>query len=216
MLRFLGGCAGRVVAVAALVVFVVVAWSNRHTLGDAWDRIVGGAPQVTPELAAQADAKLTSLGETGGPERIALDASELQSLIAYRWSGFLPDDIVDPTVEVSDGRVTLEAGVATARFGRIDELREILQFLPDTAALRAVASFVPLGRGQVVLEVHELGAAGIPVPGRLIPVVLGRFRGSPAPAVGPNTITVPLPPGIRSVYVSGDSLVFTANRAEGG
>jgi hypothetical protein len=216
MLRFLGGCVGRLVALVVIVAVVGLAWVNRHELGDLWERVVGGGPTITPELAAQADAKLTSLGDEDGPDRVALDESELQSLIEYRWSGFLPDDVVDPTVGVSDGRVTLEAGVATARFGRIGELREIVQFLPDTAALRAVASFVPLDSGQVALEVHELGAAGIPVPRQLIPSVLGRFRGGPAPSVGPNSITVPLPPGIRSVYIRGDSLVFTANRARGG
>ena len=216
MLRSPAGCIGRLVALIVVVAVAGFAWLNRYELGDIWDRVIGATPAVTPELAAQADAKLTSLGEDGGPDRVALNESELQSLIEYRWSGFLPEDVVDPTVGVSDGRVTLEAGVATARFGRIGELREIVQFLPDTAALRAVASFVPLDSGEVALEVHELGAAGIPVPRRLIPTVLSRFRGGPAPSVGPNSITLPLPPGIRSVYIRGDSLVFTANRAEGG
>jgi hypothetical protein len=215
MLRFLGGCVGRLVAVVLVVLLLGVAWYNRHELESLWARMTGDGTRATPELAARADEKLASLGEGGGEDRVALTEDELQSLIEYRWGGFLPPDVVDPQVRVSDGRVTLEGAVATARFGRIEELEEILAFLPDTASLRAVASFTPLDSDHVALEVHELGAAGIPVPGRLIPTVLGRFRGSSAPGLPPNALAVPLPAGIRNVYVSGDSLVFQASRSGG-
>jgi hypothetical protein len=213
MMRRLGGCVGRLLVGLLLVLGVAFAWYNRHELGDLWDRVTGGGVTVSPELAAQADEKLASLGqgEGGGDRRVALDASELQSLIEYRWAGFLPPDVVNPKVEITDGRVTLEGGVATARFGRVSELEDIIAFLPDTAALRAVGSFVPLDSEHVALEIHELGAASIPVPSRLIPTVLSRFRGSSAPGLAPNGIAVPLPPGISNVYVSGDSLVFVAS-----
>lgn len=214
MFRFVGGCLGRIIALALVVVVVAFAWYNRHELATAWERVTGSGPQSSPELAARADEKLASLGGDGEVGRVALHQDELQSLIEYRWAGFLPADVVDPRVEVSDGRLTLQGGVATARFGRIDELREIVAFLPDTASLRAVASFVPLDSGRVSLEVHELAAAGIPIPGPLIPAVLGRFRGSAAPGVASSALAVPLPPGIRAVFVSGDSLVFLANENE--
>lgn len=214
MFRFVGGCLGRIIALALVVVVVAFAWYNRHELVTAWDRVTGSSAKSSPELAARADEKLASLGGDGDVGRVALHQDELQSLLEYRWAGFLPADVVDPQVEVSDGRLTLQGGVATARFGRVDELREIVAFLPDTASLRAVASFVPLDSGRVSLEVHELAAAGIPIPRALIPTVLGRFRGSAAPGVASNALAVPLPPGIRAVFVSGDSLVFLANENE--
>lgn len=216
--RVLGGCFGRILALALLVLVVVVvafAWYNRHELTTAWDRLRGSDSRASPELAAQADDKLASLGGDGNVGRIALHEDELQSLIEYRWAGFLPADVSHPRVGVADGRLTLEGGVATARFGRIDELRDIVAFLPDTASLRAVASFVPLDSGRVALEVHELAAAGVPIPRQLIPSVLGRFRGSSAPGLASNALSVPLPPGIRGVFVSGDSLVFLATEHGG-
>jgi hypothetical protein len=215
MIRFLGGCMGRVAALVLVVVVVALAWSNRHQLGTVWDRVTGSGPVATPELAARADDKLASLSGPEGVDRVALHEDELQSLLEYRWAGFLPADVGDPRIEVSDGRVTVEGKVATARFGAIDDLREIVAFLPDTATLRAVASFAPLDSGRVSLEVHELAAAGIPVPRQLIPTVLGRFRGAAAPGVRENAVAVPLPPGIRSVHVSGDSLVFRAYQGGG-
>ena len=213
MARRAAGCAGRLLLLALLVVGVGVAWYNRDAVGDLWDRVTGAETKVSPEIAARADEKLASLAEADGPDRVALNQSELQSLVEYRWSGFLPPDVVNPTVELEDGRVSLEASVATARFGRVAELEDIVAFLPDTASLRAVGQFVPLNEKQIALEVHELGAAGIPVPGALIPRVLSRFRGSSAPGLAPNAVAVPLPPGIRRVFVSGDSLVFVATRA---
>lgn len=210
------GCITRTFVLALLLVLAAVGWFNRHELSGAWDRLMGDEGRASPELAAQADEKLASLGADGGADRVALDEDELQSLIDYRWGGFLPADVVDPRVTVADGRMTLEGSVATARFGEIAELREILSFLPDTASLRAVGSFVPLDSGHVGLEVHELGAAGIPVPSRLIPRVLGKFRRGDVPGLEANALAVPLPPGVRSVYVSGDSLVFLARQPEGG
>jgi hypothetical protein len=214
--RFLGGCVGRILSVVLLIVVVGVGWYNRHALVGGVRDLLGMGVEATPELAARADEKLASLGEGGGARRVALHEAELQSLIEYRWGGFLPPDVVGPRVRVGSGRLTLEGSVPTVRFGRVAELQDIIAFLPDTTALRAVASFVPLDSDHVALEVHELGAAGIPVPNRLIPTVLSRFRGSDAEGLAPNALAVPLPPGIGGVYVSGDSLVFQATETGGG
>lgn len=214
-MRPLGGCIGRLLLLVVAVGVVTFAWYNRHELSSAWDRLTGGEVEVSPEIAARADEKLTSLGTPGGPTRVALGGSELQSLIEYRWGGFLPQDVVDPRVSLADNQVTLEAGVATARFDRLRDLREIVAFLPDTAALRAVGSFVPLDSGHVGLEIHELMAAGIPIPKRLIPTVLGNFRRPSVQGLPANAVAVPLPPGVRSVSVSGDSMVFQANPSGG-
>lgn len=209
--RLARGCLGRVAALVVVVALGTLAWLHRDDLLGLVDRVRGG-PATSPELAARADEKLAALGEDAGPARVALREAELQSLIDYRWGGFLPQDVVNPRVGLADGRVTLEAGVATARFGAVSELDEIIAFLPDTTSLRAVGAFVPLDSAHVALEVHELGAASIPVPRRLIPTVLSRFRRSSAPGLAPNAVAVPLPPGISNVFVSGDSLVFVASR----
>ena len=214
MLRLARGCLGRLVALALVAVILALAWYNRDQIVGMWEQFRGAETEVSPELAVRADQKLATLGEGGGAGRVALNEAELQSLIQYRWAGFLPPDVVDPKVGLGDGQVTLEAGVATARFEQVSELREILAFLPDTASLRAVGTFVPLDSEHVALEVHELGAASIPVPKPLIPVVLSRFRGSGEPGLAPNAVAVPLPAGIRDVFISGDSLVFVA--ASGG
>jgi hypothetical protein len=207
------GCVGRLLLLVLLAGGAVLAWHNRDELRQALDRSRTRAVEVSPELAAQADSKLAALGEDGGARRVALSAPELQSLIEYRWGGLLPPDVGEPRVGLAHGRVTLEANVATARFGRVSELREIIGLLPDTTGLRAVGSFLPMDDGQVGLEVHELAAASIPLPRQLIPSILARFPGAGAGGLPPNAVAIPLPPGISTVFVSGDSMVFVANRA---
>lgn len=206
------GCFARLVVLALLTVGAIVAWQNREQLVYAWDRWRGPPAEVSPELAEYADRKLATLSENGGVDRVALTAPELQSLIEYRWGGFLPQDVTDPRVSLGSGRVTLEANVATARFGRVAELREIMGFLPDTTSLRAVGSLVPLTDGQVALEVHELAAATIPLPRQLIAPIMARFPGGGEPGLPSNAVMLPLPPGISTIYLSGDSMVFVANR----
>ena len=209
MFRFLGGCLGRLLGTVLLVAVLGVAWYNRHELLSAADRLLADEPEVSAEVADAAAARLASLGE-GGVTRVALHDTEIQSLILYRWAIFMPEDVARPRVELGAGRVTVEGDVATDRFRPIAELREVLSFLPDTATLRAVGSFVPLDSEHVALEIHELGAAGVPIPRRLIPPILARVRPADLPDAGPNALAVPLPPAIGTVWVSGDSLVVSA------
>lgn len=209
MLRFLGGCAGRLLSLVLTVAVLAVAWYNRQEIVALVTELLDREPVVSAELADASAARLATLGE-GGVDRVAFHAAELQSLILYRWAPFMPEALGRPRVGLGEGRITLEGDVSTERFGRIAELREVLSFLPDTATLRAVASFVPLDSGHVSLEVHELGAAGVPIPKKLIPPILDRLRPAGLPDVSPNAVAVPLPPGIGNLYVSGDSLVLTA------
>jgi hypothetical protein len=206
------GCFARLVVLALLTGGVVVAWQNREQLLAQWSLWRSPPAEVSPELAEHADLKLATLGSNGGVERVALTAAELQSLIEYRWGGLLPPDVTDPRIGLGGGRVTLEGNIATARLGGVSELRDIVGFLPDTMSLRAMGTLVPLADGQVALEVHELAAATIPLPRRLIGPIMSRFPGGGETGLPANAVVLPLPPGISMIYVSGDTMVFVANR----
>ncbi len=209
MLRFLGGCAGRLLTLALTVAVLAVAWYNRHELVALVDELLDREPEVSAVVADEAAARLAALDD-GTATRAVFHTAELQSLILYRWAPFLPASLGHPRVALDAGRITLEGYVPTDAFVRIDELREVIGFLPDTASVRMVASVVPLDRGHVSLEVHELGAAGVPLPGRLIPPILARLGPEGLPDVSRNALAIPLPARIEHVYVSGDSLVVTA------
>lgn len=214
MLRFVGGCLGRLISLVLLVAVLGVAWYNRHQLGEVWARLTASEPEVSEAVAERAATELAGLGDDGAG-RAVLHASELQSLIQYRWAALLPPELGSPRVGLGAGRVTLEGDVATALFHGIAELGEILSFLPDTTTLRAVASFVPLDTAHVAVEIHELGAAGVPIPRQLIPPILAWFAVPDAPGLGANAVAIRLPAGVGGVWVSGDSMVVAA-RGGGG
>ena len=214
MLRFLGGCAGRLLSTVLVLAVLAVAWYNRGEVAAVWDRMFGTEREVSEELAAQAAAKLDALGRSG-VNRVSFHEPELQSLVQYRWAAGLPPDLVAPRIRLGAGRVTVEGQVPTSRLAGIRELQEILGFLPDTATLRAAGSFVPLDQEHVALEVHDLAAAGIPIPRRLIPAIVAHFRLEGTPEVGANALALPLPRRIGNVFVSGDSLVVSARQTGG-
>ncbi|MFW5947278.1 MAG: hypothetical protein ACOCUW_02190 [Gemmatimonadota bacterium] len=212
-MRLVRGCLGRLAVLVVTAAVLAVAWSNRHALTSLWDRVTGREPEASPALAEATAAKLEGVGRNG-VTRVAFHEAELQSLVEYRWAA-LVDGLVSPRVGLGAGRVTLEGGVPTTIFRGVAELQEVLAFLPDTTRVRAEASVVPLEGRHVAVEVHEMVAAGIPIPRRLIPAVVARFRVAPVPGIGPNVVAVPLPARIGNVYVSGDSLVVSA-RSGGG
>ncbi len=210
MFQRLGGCLNRLLALALLVSVTAVAWVYRAELGRAWRDLTGrtAAAEVSPALAESAQIRLDDARAGRGPERVSLTQSELQSLLRYRWSDSLPAWVAVPTVELMDGRIRLGAAVPTRIFGALRELDEIASFLPDTADMAATGQFVPLTAGYVALEIHEITAARIPLPKRVIPAILNGVGRRATPGLAPDAVAVPLPPGITTAFVSGDSLVF--------
>ncbi len=220
MFRFLGGCFSKVLGLILLVIVVAVAWFYRDELRTVWRGLRGPSHvTVSSELADSAAARLDAALKGHGPDRVALTQPELQSLLKYRWTSFLPDYVVRPDVQLAAGRIRLQAAVPTERFRRLRELQDVLSFLPDTAELAATGQFIPLAPGRVALEVSEITAARIPVPQRLVPVILDNLGRRDEPGLAPNAVGLPLPRGATAVFVSGDSLVFlhgVATAAGGG
>ncbi|HKJ91976.1 MAG TPA: hypothetical protein VJ957_02355 [Longimicrobiales bacterium] len=209
MFRFLGGCISRILGLLLLLIVLALGWFYRDELRSVWHSLHHPAPAaVSPEVAAAAAARLEEAFKRHGPERIALTQTELKSLLLYRWKTFLPDYVVRPDIQMNAGRIRLQASVPTDRFRGLRELQDVLSFLPDTAELAATGQFIPLARGRVALEVSEITAARIPVPQRLVPVILDNLGRRDEPGLAPNAVGLALPKGATAVFVSGDSLVF--------
>jgi hypothetical protein len=215
MFRALGGCVTRLLSLVLLLIILALAWVYRAELGRAWHDLRGDrtAPGVSEELAASAEGRIRSALDGTGPDRIVLTQADLQSLLAYRWADSLPDYVGDPTVELVDGRMRVGATVPTNIFGALREADEIAPFLPDTAELAASGQLVPLDAGYVALEVHEITASRIPLPKRIIPLILDGLGRRDRTGLARDAMAVRLPPGIVAAFVSGDSLVFLRSGA---
>lgn len=216
MFRALGGCVTRLLSLVLLLIILALAWVYRAELGRAWRDLRGvrADTEVSRELAAFAEARIRAALDGTGPDRIVLTQSELQSLLAYRWSDSLPDYVSAPTVELADGRIRVGATVPTRIFGVLRDADEIAPFLPDTAELAATGQFVPLDAGYVALEVHEITASRIPLPKRIIPAILNGIGRRDRRGLAPDAMAVRLPAGIVAAFVSGDSLVFLRTGAK--
>ncbi|HEX6940708.1 MAG TPA: hypothetical protein VF158_14930 [Longimicrobiales bacterium] len=199
----------RLFALALIVMAAALAWQQRDRIRAVWRAVVGpeAGPQVpSPALADSAQAKLASLSSRG--ERVALSEAEVQSLVRFRVANYLPAYIVDPTVTLDRDRLHAQARIPTADFPRIDDLADVIGFLPDTTVVGVTGKLIPLTGPRVGLAVDGLSAARVPLPRGLIPTVLRRLGRKDEPGLPPDALALPLPSGAATAYIRSDSLIF--------
>ena len=167
--------------------------------------------QPTPELAEQTLDLFEQFraGEAG--DRLMLGGNELSAVLRYSLPGIVPRGITALTIELHRGRVHLSARVAAEAFPELPRLDQIIGLLPDTILIEVRGSLVPLDQRRLALLVDRLQVARIPVPARLVAEVLKAFGQSRPASLPDDAIEVPLPDGLRSVFVQRDSLVMLAD-----
>lgn len=186
------------------------------------ERVVGiqAAPPVAEEAEAGPSAELADrtldrferFRKGEGEGRIALSGLELSSVVRYALPGLVPPGVDEPTVTLSDGRVRLSARVAKGAFPRLPKLDDVAGILPDTLDVAMEGSLVPLDRERLALLVDRVEASRIPLPRRMIPEILVAFGRERSASLPDDALAVPMPSGLRSVYVQRDSLVLIAER----
>lgn len=211
----IGGCLRRVIVLAVVFGGAALAWQYRAPLRAAWNAFrtdgvdQSGRPATRPEGV---EAKLASL-DNGSTDRVALREDELQSLIEARSDQFLPPYIVAPRVELRGARLKVRFQVPTDRFPRVEELGEVLGFLPDTTEVVASGQLIPLRESRVGITIDELSAARIPLPRGMIPAILRRLGRQDEPGLPPDAFGIALPKGVSNAYIRGDSLIFMGRNA---
>lgn len=219
---------GALKKILALVVLVLVAYA-----GFRWgayvfpplERLLGyrSAPVYVPAEPAASNAPSAELADSTldrferfrrgkGGDRLALSGPELSSVVRYSMPGLVPPGVSDPTVELVEGRIRLKARVAVAAFPKLDRLKAIAGVLPDTVPLELEGALVPSDQAFMALLVDKVEAAHIPIPKSMVAEVLNGL-GRQAPASMPaDALPVPIPDGVKSVYVQRDSLVLVAKK----
>jgi len=173
--------------------------------------IEGGAVP-SPELADATLDRFERFRGGEGERRLALSGAELSSVVRYALPGLIPPGVTDPTVSLREGRVHISARVAVAAFPRLPDLGQILGLLPDTVLLEMEGSLVPVDQAFMALVVDKVDASRVPIPRRMVAdVVAGMGRKGPA-SLPADALAVPIPDGVASVSVQGDSLVLETRR----
>lgn len=199
---------GGLLAVLVLVaVLAGGAWLFRDRLGGLLGRGEPVATIVSPEAAAQAEAKLARL--TGEGDTVRLNDVEFTSLMRYRMRDRIPGDLESPAVAFSGDTVRLMARVPSDRLPQVPELGAARAFLPDTADVDVVGHVETLESGRAAFEVRRITFAGIPIPQRFYPQALERMGRREEPGLGPSAFPFPLPDGVGTARVEGGMLVLT-------
>ncbi len=167
------------------------------------------AVEPSEELAADAEARLRSLFEEGGPVEVRLTEAEVQSLVLYRVAPTLPPGVSEPLATLQDSTVQvsalldleqLAASIDSEAAGRLQE------FIGDTARVTARLHPRVAGPARGELSILRLQAGLFPVPPLLIPGMITQLGFSTAPG-NPRAMAVEIPPEIQSVTVEAQELV---------
>jgi hypothetical protein len=179
------------------------------------DSAAAGAPVTEAPSAEIADATLDRFERFrsgGGEDHLALSGTQLSSVVRYALPGIVPPGVSEPTVAVEQGRIRLGARVSLEAFPRLPHLDQILGILPDTVLLEMEGALVPFDPQYMALLVDKVSASHVPIPKRMFADVLqGLGRQAPS-GLPPDALPVPIPSGVKSVYVQRDSLVLVAAR----
>jgi hypothetical protein len=225
ILGILGGMARSLVRLLIMLAIVAAAWFYRepllqlgHAVADRWTELRRTDPAArvvdpaSAELAAVAQAKLDDV-KGGLADRAAFSSAELQSLLEYRYRGLLPAFVDSPRVELVGDQVRLRVRVPVSRIPRAGELGEIADLLPDTTELDVRGRLLPAEDGSIAFAVDGVSAHRIPLPRRLVPMVLDVLGRRPGSGLPEDAISIPLPAGATGAYVRADSLILLTRSA---
>jgi len=185
----------------------------------AWPRVAAelvvedtAGRELSPALAEATLDRFERFRAGGTGPQLALGDAELTSVLRYALPGVLPPGVTEPDVRIAGSRVTLSARVTTAAFPDLPALDPVIGMLPDTVPVRMDGGLAQFGKQSLAFRVAGLEVAAIPLPDRLVPPVLYALGRTDQGGLPKNTLHVPLPAGIDSVYVARDSLVLVGDR----
>lgn len=202
-----GGALARVLGIVLVVALLVggAAWLLRGPLSGLW-----GAEEVTtisPEAAAQAEAKLERLREDG--ETVRLSEAEFTSLLRYRMRDRIPGDLEEPTILFSGDTLRFKGRVPSERLPDVPELRRVRSFLPDTADIDITGHLRTLEPGRAAIDVQRITFAQLPIPERFYPRALERMGRRDQPGLPATAFPFALPEGVGAAKVEGGYLILS-------
>jgi hypothetical protein len=211
-LRTIRSCLAGVGCLTLLALGGGAAWTYWPEIQEWWSARSANvvfAVEPSEELAADAEARLRSLFEEGGPVEVRLTEAEVQSLVLYRVAPTLPPGVSEPLATLQDSTVQvsalldleqLAASIDSEAAGRLQE------FIGDTARVTARLHPRVAGPARGELSILRLQAGLFPVPPLLIPGMITQLGFSTAPG-NPRAMAVEIPPEIQSVTVEAQELV---------
>ena len=219
MTKAVGRLVGQLLGLAMLVVAAWAGWRWGDAVFPRLEAWVGvdEAPalevedaEISEEVAVRTRQRVEAF-LAGDSEELALTGPEVTSLLRYG-PEVAPSGLHEPAVWFNEGQAQASARVALSDFPALPDLGPAAGMLPDTVSLEIEGSVMGYGEGEAAVVTTAASVAGVPLPRRLIPEVLGAMGRVDRPGLPREAIAVALPPGVASAHVSGDRLILLAQR----
>jgi len=160
-------------------------------------------------LAEAAEQRLIPFLQGEGEPELRLTETELTALLRHRYGGSLPDGVTETWVSLVDGSVEVRLRSQPAKIPELPDLGPILgRIVPDTVDVRVKGSVSIMSDGRAMFLVDRIGVLRVPLPGRLVPLIIsaiGRSQGFGLPA---NSIVALAPPAIGDIHVEDGTLLL--------
>lgn len=199
----------RALGCLVLIVGLAGAWLYRDRMLEVGGRLLRGEsmPPSAPgrpgtRALAAARARADSIAR-GRADSVVLDASETASLVGAGLTPAVRSQLDSLEVTLHDGRLELGARLATGRLPR-NVVGPLGIALRDREPIQASGGFAVSQPGVGEWTIQRLAVRGVPLPADAVPVLLERIFAEP----GRRSITLTLPPGVRSLRVSPAGLVL--------
>lgn len=164
---------------------------------------------VSSDLAEKTMGRFSDFQRGGTGEQLSLSSNEVASILLYSVPDMMPEGISGPQIEMEDGIITLDVNVAVEALPQYLDMDDVLEFLPDTIEVSLAGTFAPLeDQNWGAFIVHGVQVSLIPVPERMIPDIIKILGKTDVDGLPDDAIAIPLPRGLKSVYVIRDSLVL--------
>jgi len=197
------GCLGR--SVALLLLFLLLFWAWQVGPGARGGLGARGEPSMA--LASEALDRYQHVVE-GVLTETAFSETEMESLLRYRLPDQLPGGVESPTIRFRDGEAWIGIRVPLSLIPPTPPLDAIRVRLPATVPAELRGTLVTRSGEEVLFLVHRILIAGVPLPRALFPEVIETIDPRERRDVPSGVLSLPLPAGIHSLYIDGDSLVL--------
>ena len=156
-----------------LFVLLGAGWLARGTIAGWLAGIEFGAGSAPSErLADRAEDKIDRMLREGVRGSIRFSEAELQSLLTYRATPFLPAGIEQPLIDVQDSIIVLSAVIRPADLKSVSVPELIRTMLADTS--RVMTALLPSvdRTGWLTVRMRSLQIGGLVVPSFMLPAIV--------------------------------------------
>ncbi|TFG66432.1 MAG: hypothetical protein E4H28_01940 [Gemmatimonadales bacterium] len=184
------------------------AWVARDTIAGLLRSAEFGFDSVPSErLADAAEDRIERLVRNGLSRPVRFSEAELQSLLTYRATPFLPAGIEHPRIAVQDSVIVLSAHVRPAEMTNATAPDVVQAMLADSSWVTVV--LVPsIDRpGRLSVDVQSLQIGDLIVPSFLLPMIIEGLVTEGFQTSG-SVIFAPLPDEVASVRIEDDDFVL--------